>query len=786
MYSFTSVLSDIPPQQESLCAFHGTYIVDSYSREGTEDIFIAKGDSFTFGCLLSDPGLMHMVSNSFEQWHSTDRRFTLTGFLTSLRYRCMDELHSGHQGIFFLINEKDSNIVLANFSSHRILLSNRSQQIFWSMDQQEDFTNPEALFRVQVCPLQEVESIILCNADDALEIVARNFHRIHLPRHVFELLSSPELPGDTSKLSCIAMNFLSHEAAQHCLHLTQKQFTLEDLSTMEDQLQQTLEELQLPREKIDQATFAFHEVLFNAFEHGILGIGSDRKEELIRQEDYESFLHTQGLQATGTISVSVEVFSTQNLLMIQVEDSGSGFDYQPYTGRARSLSSHTYRGRGIYCVKDYCDGIYYSHSGRKATLLTGMAPVSNLSLDDLRPLSHENTHKGDIRLLLVDDDEGSLELYRRILNRLPMTRTVFVATNGLEGLNTYHQHKPDIIISDIQMPRMTGLEMAHQIRREDTNTPIILLTAYSDRDLILEAIDAGINRFVKKPLEVQQLRRHLEYYAQHIRTRHELQHKIEQEQRQREKEFFALKAKRDHDEQQQRDAFAKEQLIIHNDSALLSGIHCQVHYQPQEILSGDIYGIYRINNQRTFFYIIDSMGKGLSASVTSLLSASHLHTLLQSALATNTFHFTEVAHAYTRHICQYMVKEELISFTFACLDQAENTLEYISCGMYPILVKDSASQTITTARGNNPPFTRHSLPLRSSSLKLPSEYSILLYSDALCESTGYTTENLHDSFARHHHLEDIMADFSRALARFDNGIIPDDISVVLIARTLPE
>lgn len=72
------------------------------------------------------------------------------------------------------------------------------------------------------------------------------------------------------------------------------------------------------------------------------------------------------------------------------------------------------------------------------------------------------------------------------------------ARNGKEGLEKYHQLKPDIILTDIKMPVMDGLEMITQIREEDTVTRIIVLTCYEDFELVRQAFKIGISDYILK------------------------------------------------------------------------------------------------------------------------------------------------------------------------------------------------------------------------------------------------------------------------------------------------
>lgn len=79
------------------------------------------------------------------------------------------------------------------------------------------------------------------------------------------------------------------------------------------------------------------------------------------------------------------------------------------------------------------------------------------------------------------------------------------AANGLEGLSVIREKKPDIVISDIYMPRMDGLSMAAALKSEFENMELTILTGYRDFELAQQAIKLGVTRFVLKPSDMQEL-----------------------------------------------------------------------------------------------------------------------------------------------------------------------------------------------------------------------------------------------------------------------------------------
>lgn len=102
------------------------------------------------------------------------------------------------------------------------------------------------------------------------------------------------------------------------------------------------------------------------------------------------------------------------------------------------------------------------------------------------------------RILCVEDEEG---IRKRVVGTLKYYfDDVLEASNGEDGYDLYQEYKPDIIISDIQMPKKNGIEMVQNIRKKDLSTIIIMLTAYSSEEYLLELINLNINHYILKPI----------------------------------------------------------------------------------------------------------------------------------------------------------------------------------------------------------------------------------------------------------------------------------------------
>ena len=108
-----------------------------------------------------------------------------------------------------------------------------------------------------------------------------------------------------------------------------------------------------------------------------------------------------------------------------------------------------------------------------------------------------------MRVLIVDD-ESLIRMDLRDIIESCGHEVVAEGTNGVEALELCKKHKPDIILMDVKMPELDGIEAAHQIGFHH-EAPVVLLTSYSQQDLIDKARDSGVYGYLIKPVREEQL-----------------------------------------------------------------------------------------------------------------------------------------------------------------------------------------------------------------------------------------------------------------------------------------
>ncbi len=115
----------------------------------------------------------------------------------------------------------------------------------------------------------------------------------------------------------------------------------------------------------------------------------------------------------------------------------------------------------------------------------------------------------ELIILVVEDEIKTRESMINILSE--RFSKVIGAQNGDEGLKKFKKFKPDLVITDIAMPIMDGLDMAREIKEISDDVPIVVLSAYSEKERLLRSIDIGIDKYLIKPVDIEELFKVLDY-----------------------------------------------------------------------------------------------------------------------------------------------------------------------------------------------------------------------------------------------------------------------------------
>ncbi|MFK7695530.1 response regulator [Paenibacillus sp. HJGM_3] len=116
-----------------------------------------------------------------------------------------------------------------------------------------------------------------------------------------------------------------------------------------------------------------------------------------------------------------------------------------------------------------------------------------------------------IKVLIVDDETPIKRSLSKIIEmEFPQLQIVDMAQNGIEALQQIEQHQPDLVVSDVRMPEMDGLQLAEEIRKRGLTIEIILISGYNDYTLLRQAMHHGVSDYLLKPVDPDEVSRTLE------------------------------------------------------------------------------------------------------------------------------------------------------------------------------------------------------------------------------------------------------------------------------------
>jgi len=338
-----------------------------------------------------------------------------------------------------------------------------------------------------------------------------------------------------------------------------------------------------------------------------------------------------------------------------------------------------------------------------------------------------------LNILCVEDNKDILEIYKNLFSIL--FKKVYFATDGLEGIESFKNNDIDIILTDHKMPNCNGLEMSKVIREMDSSVPIIMVTALESVEMLREAIDLHITSFLKKPFTSESLFSTFNFAVKSVIAERSI---IEE---QKEKLLYS--------NYQEKLTFDKEQIITKNDTKedqRLFAFRCNVFYRPKDILSGDSYIIKKISSDDYLLFLVDGMGKGISASVTAMLCSAFVNYFIENSLKKKeTFCLEKLLQALLAFIQPNLLEDEVISTSFLHYDNKEKKVHYALFSMPPPLYMLQEDPNVYKIKSNNTPLAPYTKAFKIDTLEISKLSKMLIYSDGLTENRLRESQNLYNS-----------------------------------------
>ncbi len=397
------------------------------------------------------------------------------------------------------------------------------------------------------------------------------------------------------------------------------------------------------------------------------------------------------------------------------------------------------------------------------------------------PFAH--MQKISATLLIIDDDDvvrASLAAYLE-----DSGFSVLQAGNGQQGLQVFEEHQPDLVICDLRMPQMGGLELIRQVSERAPQLPVIVVSGAGVMSDAVEALRLGAADYLIKPLEDLAV---LEHSVRRALDRSRL---VVENQRYRDKLEAAnreLEASL-HLLQEDQTAGRQVQMNMLPESPWVAGEFAFEHQIiPSLYLSGDFADYFRVDERRIAFYLADVSGHGASSAfVTVLLKFMTTRLMFEFKRSSKLREFkpSEVLSHINRGLINCKLGKH-VTMVGGVIDEETGLLTYAVGGHLPLPVLYTPGQARYLEGRGLPVGLFDEATYQDLLMELPPQFSLTLMSDGILDLLPGDT--LKDKEAA---LPDIVKAAGGSLdglrQRFGLatlGEMPDDIALLVLSRNL--
>ncbi|OEC32773.1 Serine phosphatase RsbU, regulator of sigma subunit [Pseudomonas cuatrocienegasensis] len=392
-------------------------------------------------------------------------------------------------------------------------------------------------------------------------------------------------------------------------------------------------------------------------------------------------------------------------------------------------------------------------------------------------------HSTSATLLIIDDDDvvrASLAAYLE-----DSGFTVLQASNGLQGLEVFNSQQPDLVVCDLRMPQVDGLELIRRINALGVSVPIIVVSGAGVMTDAVEALRLGAADYLIKPLEDLAVLEHSVRRAldrAHLRLENQrYREKLETANRELQASLHLLQEDQNAGRQVQMNMLPETPWQVEE----LNFAHQII---PSLYLSGDFVDYFRVDERRIAFYLADVSGHGASSAFVTVLLKFMTTRLLYESRRGGTlpeFKPSEVLGHINRGLINCKLGKH-VTMLGGVIDEQTNRLTYSIGGHLPLPVLYSQGDaSYLTGRGL-PVGLFNEAEYNDHEIELPQSFSLTLLSDGILDLLPGDTLKEKETV-----LPELI---SRAGGSLDGlrqvlglaniGDMPDDIALLVLSRNL--
>ncbi|ASC97170.1 TPA: two-component system response regulator RssB [Pseudomonas aeruginosa] len=392
-------------------------------------------------------------------------------------------------------------------------------------------------------------------------------------------------------------------------------------------------------------------------------------------------------------------------------------------------------------------------------------------------------HKVSATLLIIDDDEVVRESLAAYLE--DSNFKVLQALNGLQGLQIFESEQPDLVICDLRMPQIDGLELIRRIRQTASETPIIVLSGAGVMSDAVEALRLGAADYLIKPLEdlavlEHSVRRALDRAYLRVENQR-YRDKLEAANRELQASLNLLQEDQNAGRQVQMNMLPVTPWSI-------EGLEFSHRIIPSLYLSGDFVDYFRVDERRVAFYLADVSGHGASSAFVTVLLKFMTTRLLYESRRNGTLPEFKPSEVLA-HINRGLINTKLgkhVTMLGGVIDLEKNSLTYSIGGHLPLPVLFVEGQASYLEGRGLPVGLFDDASYDDRVMELPPSFSLSLFSDGILDVLpGATLKEKEASLPEQVAAAGGTLDGLRQVFGLANlAEMPDDIALLVLSRNL--
>ncbi len=392
-------------------------------------------------------------------------------------------------------------------------------------------------------------------------------------------------------------------------------------------------------------------------------------------------------------------------------------------------------------------------------------------------------HNTRAKLLIIDDDDVVRASVAAYLEDSGFS--VLQASSGSEGLACHEREQPDLVICDLRMPQIDGLELIRRVTASDPDLPVIVLSGAGVMTDVVEALRLGAADYLVKPLEDLAVLEHSVNRAldrSHLRQENRrYREKLEAANRELQASLDVLR--------EDQNAGRQVQMNMLPVTPWRAGdLEFDHHIIPSLYLSGDFVDYFRIDEHRVVFYLADVSGHGASSAFVTVLLKFMTTRLLYESRKSGTlpeFQPSEVLGHINRSLLNCRLGKH-VTMLGGVIDERSGTLTYSIGGHLPLPVFYVPGEARYLEGRGLPVGLFEDATYEDHQLQLPERFSLTLASDGLLDLLP--GETLKDKEAR---LPQLIVEAGGTLDGLRQALglamiadMPDDIALLVLSRNL--